>query len=94
MRTGDLAIINQLGLHARAAAQVVRLAGEFDSSILLVREDKSVYADAKSILSVLTLAASKGVVLRMEVEGPDEDHAFDAMTALFADGFGEMPSRR
>jgi phosphocarrier protein HPr len=94
MRTGELSIINQLGLHARAAAQVVRLAGEFESRIMLIRQDKAIYADAKSILSVLTLAASLGVVLRLEVEGHDENEAFDAMSALFADGFGEMPSRR
>jgi phosphotransferase system HPr (HPr) family protein len=93
MRSSELTVINQLGLHARAAAQVVRLAGEFESSIMLIREDKSIFADAKSILSVLTLAASKGVVLRLEVEGADEAEAFEAMSALFSDGFGEIPAR-
>ena len=90
MRKGRLKVINQLGLHARAAAQVVKKAGEFESSIMLVREDKSIYADAKSILSVLTLAASKGMELELEVEGPDEDAAFEAIIGLFEDGFGEM----
>lgn len=94
MRTGELKIINQLGLHARAAAQVVKLAGEFVSKITLIREDKSVFADAKSILSVLTLAASKGMTLKLEVDGPDEDTAFDAITELFEDGFGELPAAR
>jgi len=92
MRTGELRIVNQLGLHARAAAQVVKLAGEFESSITLIRRDKSVFADAKSILSVLTLAASKGMTLSIEVEGPDEDSAYEAMAALFEDGFGELPA--
>lgn len=92
MRTDTLRVVNQLGLHARAAAQVVKLAGEFESSIMLICEDKAVYADAKSILSVLTLAASKGMVLKIEVEGPDEDAAFEAMSALFQDGFGELPA--
>lgn len=94
MKTTELRIVNQLGLHARAAAQVVKLAGEFVSNITLIREDKSVFADAKSILSVLTLAASKGMTLKLEVEGPDEDAAFAAMTSLFEDGFGELPAAR
>ncbi len=90
MIKGQVMIVNQLGLHARAAAQLVKKAGEFESRITLIREDKAIYADAKSILSVLTLAASKGVKLILEVEGADEENAFAAIEELFEDGFGEL----
>jgi phosphotransferase system HPr (HPr) family protein len=90
MLEGKVKIINPLGLHARAAAQLVRLAGSFASSIKLVRCDNAVMADAKSILSVLTLAASKGTELELKVEGDDEERAFQAINEIFADGFGEL----
>ena len=83
-------IINRLGLHARAAAQLVRLASGFQSKIKLIRTDNSVIADAKSILSVLTLAASKGVEVEIEVEGEDEQKAFEAVQEIFQNGFGEL----
>jgi phosphocarrier protein HPr len=83
-------ITNRLGLHARAAAKVVRLAEGFASSIHIEREDGSAKADAKSILGVLMLAASRnGTRLRLIAEGPDEAAALAAMTAFFAEGFGE-----
>lgn len=90
MICGKLSVVNHLGLHARAAAQLVKLAGEFESAIVIVREDRSIRADACSIFSVLTLAASKGMTLRLEVEGEDEDEAFAAVTKLFESGFGEI----
>jgi phosphocarrier protein HPr len=90
MLKGNVAIINRLGLHARAAAQLVRLASGFQSKIKLVRTDNSVIADAKSILSVLTLAASKGVELEIEIEGEDEQAAFEAVQEIFKNGFGEL----
>ena len=67
MLEAQVKIINQLGLHARAAAQLVRLAGKFKSRIMLERIDNAVTADAKSILSVLTLAAAKGTQLHLTV---------------------------
>ncbi|MEO6390955.1 MAG: HPr family phosphocarrier protein [Pyrinomonadaceae bacterium] len=83
-------ITNRLGLHARAAAKLVRLAESFASSIQLEREDGSATADAKSILGVLMLAASRsGSLLRVIADGPDEAAALDAITAIFAEGFGE-----
>ena len=90
MLKGKVTIINRLGLHARAAAQLVRLASGFQSKIKLVRTDNSVIADAKSILSVLTLAASKGVELEIEIEGADAQTAFDAVQEIFKNGFGEL----
>ena len=83
-------IINPLGLHARAAAQLVRLSGTFKSRILLKRVDSSVSADAKSILNVLTLAASRGTELDVEVNGADEQAALDAIVEIFEKGFGEI----
>ena len=80
----------QLGLHARAAAKVVRLARGFNSKVELRRVDNSVSADAKSILSVLMLAASRGTELRVTVEGSDEEAALNAIDNLFAEGFGEI----
>jgi phosphotransferase system HPr (HPr) family protein len=85
-----LKVINQLGLHARAAAQLVRLAGSFQSNIELKRADNNVIADAKSILSVLTLAAAKGTELELEAQGADEKRALQAIEQIFLDGFGEL----
>jgi len=80
----------RLGLHARAAAKVVRVAQSFNSKVELRRIDTSVSADAKSILSVLMLAASRGTEIRATVEGVDEEAALSAIDKLFAEGFGEM----
>lgn len=83
-------VINRLGLHARAASQVVRLASRYQSTIRLEREDGSASADAKSILSVLMLAAARGTELRATAEGVDEREALDSLYSLFASGFGEL----
>lgn len=90
MLEAKIKIVNQLGLHARAAAQLVRLAGQFNSRIKLIRTDTDAAADAKSILSVLTLAAAKGTRLELEVEGADEREALRAIEEIFANGFGEI----
>lgn len=84
-----LTVIGQLGLHARAAAKLVRIAAQFQSSIKLERVDTGQSADAKSILNVLMLAASSGTSLRAIAVGPDEVAALDALDALFRDSFGE-----
>jgi phosphocarrier protein HPr len=82
-------IINRLGLHARAAAQLVRTANSYQSMLRLERLDGSASADAKSILSVLMLAAARGTELRLAAEGADEREAIGALCELFACGFGE-----
>jgi phosphotransferase system HPr (HPr) family protein len=82
-------IVNRLGLHARAAAKLVRAAGAFRSTLRLVRLDRTAAADAKSILSVLMLAASRGTELVITAEGPDEQPALDALCRLIGGGFGE-----
>lgn len=90
MLKAKLKVINQLGLHARAAAQLVRLAGTFQSNIELKRVDNAVVADAKSILSVLTLAAARGTELELRVEGADEKSALESIEKIFLKGFGEL----
>jgi phosphocarrier protein HPr len=85
-----LAVKNELGLHARAAARLVRTANRFQSNLRLERIDGSVSADAKSILNVLMLAASGGTELRVIAEGQDEAEAIAALSGLFAEGFGEL----
>lgn len=83
-------IINELGLHARAAAQLVRTARRFSSNITLTRADNGESANAKSILSLLYLAAARGVGITITVEGEDEAEALSTVEQLFLDGFGEM----
>jgi phosphocarrier protein HPr len=85
-----LTIKARLGLHARAAAKLVRVANGFESEVLLRRLDTSASADAKSILSILMLAASHGTSLQASAEGVDEEAAISAIEQLFADGFGEL----
>ena len=75
MLEATVRLTNTLGLHARAAAQLVRLANCFKSSIILKRRDSNVTANAKSILSVLSIAASFGVELQVIADGDDETEA-------------------
>lgn len=86
----EVRVINQLGLHARAAAALVRLAGNFQSEIIIERTDNAAIADAKSILSVLTLAAAKETELKIEIKGSDENAAAVALEKIFTEGFGEI----
>jgi phosphotransferase system HPr (HPr) family protein len=90
MLEATVKIINPLGLHARAAAQLVRLAAQFKSKIKLTRTDNQVTADAKSILSVLTLAAARGTELKLNVDGLDEQEAMNAIEQMVVNGFGEI----
>jgi phosphocarrier protein HPr len=87
MQTRNVAIVNRFGLHARAAAKVVRVASQFRCSVSLVLNGRR--ASARSMLAVMMLAASVGSVVRVEVSGPDEAAAMTAMVRLIGDGFGE-----
>lgn len=89
MREAEVVVINRLGLHARAAAKLVRVANSYKSDVRLERIDRSAAADAKSILNVLMLAAGRGATLRLTIEGADEAEALQAVCDLFLDGFGE-----
>lgn len=87
MTREQVKITNKLGLHARAAAKLVHTASAFTSEIFIGTEHEEV--NAKSILGILTLAATKGTPLVVRAEGADEQAAVDAIAALFADKFGE-----
>lgn len=83
----QLTIINKLGLHARAASKLVATATQFQSNIQISRSGQP--ADAKSIMSVLMLAASKGVTLEFTVTGPDADQALAQIETLINNRFDE-----
>ena len=89
MLKATVRVVNHLGLHARAAGQLVKLARRFTSSIILRKPDGSAEADARSMLSVLALAASINSRLIVEIDGEDERAAMDAITQFFETGFGE-----
>jgi len=82
-----LTVTAPLGLHARAAARLVRLVSGFHCKVELCRVDSGLSADAKSILSVLMLAASRGTALRARADGADEEAAMSAIDQLFSNGF-------
>jgi phosphocarrier protein len=90
MLSDSLRVVNPLGLHARATAALVRLTSSYSSKIVLYRRDRQVAANAKSILSVLALAAGAGTELEVTVEGADEVDALQAMRDIFRSGFGEL----
>jgi phosphocarrier protein HPr len=83
----DVEIVNKLGLHARASAKLTQLAGQYESEVWLTREGRRV--NAKSIMGVMMLAASKGSAVSVETTGPDEEAAMEAITGLIRDRFGE-----
>jgi phosphocarrier protein HPr len=80
---------NRLGLHARAAAKLVRLASGFACEIHLSRLGDIQRIDGKSILGILMLAASRGTILEFTLEGLDEKQASHAISELFEGRFGE-----
>ena len=88
MRETTLTLINPLGLHARAAAKLVDACKPYSSEILLTLGDKAV--DAKSIMSLLMLAAPVGSEIHLSVEGEDEEEAFDAVCEVVNAGFYEL----
>ncbi len=87
MISADVTVINKLGLHARAATKLVTVASGFSAEVTLQRGAREV--NAKSIMGVLTLAASIGTGLVVTADGPDETGALDAILELINDRFGE-----
>ncbi len=87
MKKKELMIENKLGLHARAAAQIVKTASAFASKVVLSKD--GVEVDGKSIMGIMMLAAAKGSMVLVRSEGTDEDMALDGMERLFKDKFGE-----
>ena len=80
-------IVNSAGLHARPAAQLVKLASRFACEIEVGKD--GLHVNAKSIMGVMMLAAGKGSKVEIETEGPDEEEAMEAIVALIGDCFGE-----
>lgn len=87
MLSSEITIINKLGLHARAAAKLVSCASEFSCSIEIEKDNRRV--NAKSIMGVMMLAASKGSQISMYMDGEDEADAMQKLTQLINDRFGE-----
>jgi len=80
-------IKNKLGLHARAAASLVKLTNKFNSDIKIIKEGTQ--ADGKSILGILSFAAIKGTAITIVTEGEDADTAISDIEKLIESGFGE-----
>ena len=87
MLSKEIAIINKLGLHARAAAKFVSLASGFASEITVSRNNRSV--NGKSIMGVMMLAAARGATIRLDIDGEDEVRAMAELEGLILDRFGE-----
>ena len=87
MPSAEAAIVNKLGLHARASAKLTQLASTFACEIWLTRNNRRV--NAKSIMGVMMLAAGKGTSVLIEAEGADADKALAALQELIANKFGE-----
>jgi len=83
----SIRISNKLGLHARASAKLTQLASRFQSGIWIERNGRRV--NAKSIMGVMMLAAGIGSAVELEVDGPDEGAAAEALEKLFSEKFGE-----
>lgn len=80
-------IVNKLGIHARPAAEIVKTAGRFRSSVVIIRDDLEV--NAKSIMGVMMLAAEFGSTIMIRATGDDAEAALDAVSAVIANKFGE-----
>ncbi|MDG2306563.1 MAG: HPr family phosphocarrier protein [Candidatus Binatia bacterium] len=80
-------IVNKLGLHARAAAQFVKLAATFDAELTIAKDDQDV--NGKSIMGIMMLAAGIGSVIDLEATGSDEEALLDALGALINAKFNE-----
>ena len=87
MTSATVTLSNQLGLHARAAAKLVRLANQFTCDITVAKDGETV--EAKSILGLLLLAAALGSELTIECDGDDEQEAVQALVDLIDTRFGE-----
>lgn len=87
MISQDITIINKLGLHARAASKLVNCASQFESEVFIDKQGNKV--NAKSIMGVMMLAASKGTEIRLEVDGNDESRCIEAISTLIANRFDE-----
>ena len=87
MTSQAVTVVNQLGMHARAAAKFVHLATRYEARVKVARDRREM--DGKSIMGVLLLAAARGSTITISADGADEQDAVAALVALVASGFGE-----
>jgi phosphocarrier protein len=87
MTSRSVTVVNQLGMHARAAAKFVHLATRYEARIRVARHGREM--DGKSIMGILLLAAARGSLVTITADGVDEEAAVAALTALIESGFGE-----
>jgi phosphocarrier protein HPr len=85
--TGRFTVVNQLGLHARAATKLVQLASRYPCEIEIARDDQS--ANGKSVMGVLLLCGSKGTVLEVRASGERAEECVQAIGELITNRFGE-----
>ena len=86
MTSRAVTVVNQLGMHARAAAKFVHLATRYEAHVKVARDQREM--DGKSIMGVLLLAAARGSTITISADGTDEGVAVDALVALVQSGFG------
>lgn len=89
MQKEIITIVNQLGLHTRAAAKLVALAGRFQSRIEIARHDNDQKANCKSIMAIMLMGVTCGTRLTLYIRGEDELDARDAIVRLVQERFGE-----
>jgi phosphocarrier protein HPr len=87
MTSQTVTVVNQLGMHARAAAKFVHLATRYEARVKVARDRREM--DGKSIMGILLLAAARGSTITISAEGTDERDAVSALVALVQSGFGE-----
>jgi phosphocarrier protein len=87
MTAESVRVVNELGMHARAAAKFVHLATRYEARVRVARETREM--DGKSIMGILLLAAARGSTITISAEGTDERDAVRALVALVQSGFGE-----
>ena len=87
MTSRSVTVVNELGMHARAAAKFVHLATRYESRIRVARQGREM--DGKSIMGILLLAAARGTTITITADGRDEGDAVAALAVLVESGFGE-----
>jgi phosphocarrier protein len=87
MTTRSVTVVNERGMHARAAAKFVHLASRYQAKIRVSRHGREI--DGKSIMGILLLAAARGSIVTISADGADEQDAVLALAALVEGGFGE-----
>lgn len=88
MISREVTVTNRAGLHTRPASMIVRTASRFDADFYIQKDGYEI--NGKSIIGVMTLAAEQGATLTLVFDGDDEEKAAEAVSQLFASGFGEV----